>query len=164
MAEAGGHTVWQRNLGGLYTRGEGVERDERKASAWYLRAAKEGGHAEAQHVPAQRYKTGIGHDAPNPKWFQADVAHGHAGAEYNLPGCYDEGNGVKKNAGLALKLWRRCAQHVHEELIVSKAMQVSESSRLSRRRGIPQVDSSLKPRPLFSARHPAKSSHHLDVP
>jgi TPR repeat protein len=32
-------------------------------------------------------------------------------AQFTLGNCYDEGDGVKQNAGLALKLWRKCAQH-----------------------------------------------------
>jgi TPR repeat protein len=72
-----------------------------------------------QYQTAQRYKNGVGYDAPKEavKWFQAAVAQGHADAELELGDCYNEGNGVKHNPGLALKLltlWRRCAQHVHE--------------------------------------------------
>jgi TPR repeat protein len=115
MAAEGGHIGCQINLGRFYSEGEGVEPDQRKAAAWYLRAAKEGGDADAQFYTVARYKEGKGHDAPNVKeaikWYQAQ---GHAGAEYNLAFCYDEGNGLKMNPGLALKLWRRCAQHVHE--------------------------------------------------
>jgi TPR repeat protein len=116
MAAEGGETKSQDQLGGLYTRGEGVERDERKATTWNMRAA-EGGDSDAQFYTAQRYRSGTGHDAPNMKeavkWFQAAVAQGHAGAELQLGDCYDEGDGVKMNPGLALKLWRKCAQR-HE--------------------------------------------------
>jgi TPR repeat protein len=115
MAAEGGDTESQFDLAGFYALGEGVERDKRKA--WFLRAAKEGGHSEAQYRTAQRYRTGNGHDAPNlkeaAKWYQAAVAQGHAGAEFNLAGCYNQGDGVPKNPGLALKLWRICAKH-HE--------------------------------------------------
>jgi hypothetical protein len=31
-----------------------------------------------------------------------------------LGNCYENGDGVYKNPGLALKLWRKCAQHVHK--------------------------------------------------
>jgi TPR repeat protein len=117
MAAEGGHATSQLNVGTRYSRGIGVERDERKASTWYLRAAKEGGNSEAQFYTALRYRLGTGHDAPNMeesvKWYQAAVAQDHPDAELRLGDCYDEGNGVKKNPGLALKLWRKCAQH-HE--------------------------------------------------
>jgi hypothetical protein len=117
VAAEGGDFASQMIIGNLYSEGEGVERDERMASAWLLRAAKEGGHAEAQFQTATRYKLGHGYDAPNMKeaikWYQAAVAQGHADAQIDLGLCYDEGDGVKKNPGLALKLWRKCAQH-HE--------------------------------------------------
>jgi TPR repeat protein len=117
MAAEGGHAVSQVNLANLYVKGEGVEPDERMASAWYLRAAKEGGQVEAQYGTAVRFERGVGCDAPNIKeaikWYQAAVVQGHAAAQLHLGFCYDEGNGVKKNPGLALKLWRNCAQH-HE--------------------------------------------------
>ena len=118
MAAEGGHTTCQVSLGGLYCKGKGVEPDQRKAAAWYLRAAKEGGDANAQYFSAQRYRTGNGHDAPKveeaSKWYQAAVAQGHAATEYALGYYYDEGDGVPKIPGLELKLWRRCAQHIHE--------------------------------------------------
>jgi TPR repeat protein len=80
MAAEGGNTKSQVNLAGLCARGEGVERDQRKASAWFLRAAEEGGDADAQYYTAQRYRSGTGHDAPNMKeakgWYQAAVKDG----------------------------------------------------------------------------------------
>jgi TPR repeat protein len=116
MAAEGGRVTSQSMLASLYSRGEGVDRDERMASAWSLRAAK-GGAAVAQFRTALRYQFGIGYDAPNikeaVKWYQAAVAQGHADAQYNLGLCYDKGDGVPKNPGLALELYRKCAQH-HE--------------------------------------------------
>jgi TPR repeat protein len=38
----------------------------------------------------------------------------HAGAQLKLGHCYHDGLGVYKNPGLALKLWRKCAQHINE--------------------------------------------------
>lgn len=111
----GGDIERQRNLGGLYGRGEGVERDEGKATAWYLRAAG-GGEADAQFFTAQRYRSGKGHDAPNMKeavkWYQKAALQGHCDAQLELERCCHEGNGVKNNPGFALKLWRKCAQHL----------------------------------------------------
>ena len=93
----------------------GLNCDERKATAWFLRAAKEGGDSEAQYVTALRYKLGIGYDAPNIKeaikWFQAAVGQNHCGAPFYLGLCYDKGDGVFKNPGLALKLYRKRAHH-----------------------------------------------------
>jgi TPR repeat protein len=115
MAAEGGHTECQHDLGGFFRKSDGVERDDRKASAWFLRAAK-GGDVDAQLYTANRYKDGDGHDAPNVKetfkWYQAAAAQGDAAAQLELGICYDDGDGVKMNPGLAL--WRKCAQHVHE--------------------------------------------------
>jgi TPR repeat protein len=121
MAAYGGDITSQMSLAEHHSEGEGVERDERKASAWLLRVSKEGAHgsssAEAQCQTAVRYQQGLGYDAPNMKesikWYQAAVAQGHAGAQLHLSFYYDRGDGVPKNPGLALKLWRKCAQH-HE--------------------------------------------------
>jgi TPR repeat protein len=117
MAAEGGLAKCQKCIAARYSKGESVEPDQRKAAAWYLRAAKEGGDAVAQFVTAQRYNTGNGHDAPNMKeavkWYQAAVAQGHCGAQFVLGCYYEEGKGVEKNPGLALELWRKCAQH-HE--------------------------------------------------
>jgi hypothetical protein len=114
-AAEGGHTASQCTLAGLYSRGDGVERDERKATTWLLRAAKEGGDADAQFYTALRYKSGNGHDAPNmkeaAKWYQAAVAQGHAAAHLELGNLYHGGDGVESNPRLALKLWRKCVQH-----------------------------------------------------
>jgi hypothetical protein len=64
------------------------------------------------------YRTGTGHDAPDVKeaikWYQAAVAQGNCDAQYTLGNCYDDGVGVYKNPGLALKLRRKCAQN-HQE-------------------------------------------------
>jgi TPR repeat protein len=116
MAAEAGHTMCQIRLGILYSSSEeGVECDERKASAWFLRAAEAGGDAEAQYFTAQRYRSGVGHDAPNLKeavrWYQAAATQGHCSALCSLGVCYNIANGVFKNPGLALKLWRKCAQH-----------------------------------------------------
>jgi hypothetical protein len=35
-----------------------------------------------------------------------------ASAHLKLGVCFDEGNAEKNNPGLALKLWRKCAQHL----------------------------------------------------
>jgi TPR repeat protein len=117
MAAEGGDTLSQLYLAEQYHFGEGVERDERMASASVLRAAKEGGDADAQFCTAFRYKQGLGYDAPNMKeaikWYQAAVAQGNGDAQLQLGCCYDKGDGVYMNPGLALKLWRKCAQH-HE--------------------------------------------------
>jgi hypothetical protein len=46
-------------------------------------------------------------------WYQAAVAQGHPDALFVLGNRYNTGDGVHTNPGLALKLWRKCAQH-HE--------------------------------------------------
>jgi hypothetical protein len=66
MAADGGDPISQLDLGGFYDRGDGVERDDMKATAWYLRAA-EGGNSEAQFYTAQRHENGNRHDAPDMK-------------------------------------------------------------------------------------------------
>ena len=49
MAAEGGDSDCQYDLATVYyDAGCGVERDEMKATAWGLRAAKEGGHVDAQ--------------------------------------------------------------------------------------------------------------------
>lgn len=56
-----GHIAAQLNLGNMYSRGEGIEKNERRASQWYLRAATQG-DAVAQYNIGTRYAKGQGID------------------------------------------------------------------------------------------------------
>ncbi len=78
---------------------------------------------QAQYDDAIQEKDGAGHDAQNLKeairGWQGAVAQGHPDAQLRLGNLYNKGDGVPNHPGLALKLWRKCAQH-HETGDVTK--------------------------------------------
>lgn len=58
-AAEGGCEFGQNNLASSYHRGDGVEKDERKAAKWFLRSAEQG-FAPAQLAMAAAYLAGKG--------------------------------------------------------------------------------------------------------
>ena len=59
MAQNSKHPYAQYYLGVMFAKGQGVEQDEKEASQWYLKAAKQG-VKEAQFRLAQMYSKGKG--------------------------------------------------------------------------------------------------------
>ncbi len=88
-------------LGTIYwTGGKGVTRDDRKALAWFRRAADQG-NAEAQDLVGIAYVEGRG-VAKNPAeavaWFRRSAEQGDADGEFSLGFSYFAGEGVKRDA------------------------------------------------------------------
>jgi TPR repeat protein len=103
-----GHNDSQFNLGLMYERGIGVEKDEQKAIAWYRKTAEQG-NSNAQFNLAVLYENGRGSAvdfAQANHWYRAAAAQGDAFAIGNLGMLYMRGQGVlaDKIAGLALLL------------------------------------------------------------
>ncbi len=113
-----GHAESQNLLGARYINGEGVEKDEKQAEKWFLKAARNGSisakfnlgsfysikgnfkkevewykkAAESGHNEAQ-YNLGIinmqlGKDKEALKWFHRAAENSHVGAQYNLGSIY----------------------------------------------------------------------------
>jgi TPR repeat protein len=78
-----GDMAAQINLGALYERGLGVERDQARALEWYRRAA-EGGDADAQYQVGLMHELGLGvesdiHEAEH--WYQRAIDQGYCPGE-----------------------------------------------------------------------------------
>lgn len=76
----------QYEIGALYHRGAGVEKDVMRASRWYERAAEQG-YREAQYRLGNMYLMGEGvrqSDVEAAHWFEKAAQQGHADARENL--------------------------------------------------------------------------------
>ena len=83
----------------MYSKGEGVAQDYKKAIRWYVLAAQQG-HARAQFNMGVFYY--VGETVPQDyseafKWYTFAAEQGHAGAQTNLGIMYSEGEGVPQN-------------------------------------------------------------------
>ncbi len=111
-AEAG-DVVAQNNLGVIYDRGEGVEKNAVEAMKWYLRAAEQG-YAVAQCNVAGMYYQGDGVTkdfAAAGKWYRKAAEQGYALAEYCIGLQYGQGEGEKKDSLEAVKWFKKAADH-----------------------------------------------------
>jgi len=100
-----GDAVAQFRLGTLYAEGNGVERNDATAFAWFQRAADQG-YADAQYDVGASYFAGLGvrkDDAQAVRWFQRAANQGMVYAQLNLGLLYASGNGVARDNVEALK-------------------------------------------------------------
>ena len=97
----------QNSLGFMYEAGRGVEKDLKKASEWYRRAAEQG-HVRAQMKLGELYEAGRGY-AEAGKWYLKAAEQGQARAQYTLARLYWYGRGVKKDFAEAAKWYRKAA-------------------------------------------------------
>lgn len=94
----------QYDLGKLYERGQGVDRDLIEARNLIGKAA-EAGHVGAMYDYALFLAEGEGGPKSEPeavKWFEKAAAHGLVDAQYNLGVVHAEGIGTEKNLAEAL--------------------------------------------------------------
>jgi TPR repeat protein len=116
MVEVDPHFVEaQNNLGHMYEKGKGVEKDAVQAVHWFRKAAEQGG-AQAQYNLGVMYLNGEGvkKDAVQAvRWFRKAVEHGDANAQAHLGFMYGEGEGVKKDAVQAVRWHRKAAEQGH---------------------------------------------------
>jgi len=115
LAESGDANS-QYNLGRMYAKGEGVEKDEATAIEWYLKAA-EGGSAAAQHNLGLRYTNGQGVEKDMEealRWFTKAAEAGYVTSQANLGVVYQYGLGVEKNLPEASKWFTLAANQGYE--------------------------------------------------
>lgn len=90
-------------LGYMYMSGDGVERDEKTAEFYMLRAAEED--------PVSMSNLGVLYMMTRPeesfKWFEKAAATGHVCAMKNLAASYDEGRGVEPDKAKAIEWYTR---------------------------------------------------------
>ena len=111
-AEAGDAEA-QVQVGYAYRKGEGVDKDLKKAAFWYRKAADQG-DKEGQYYLGCCYEEGIGVEKDDVQafyWFKKSAEQGYADAEYGLGLCYSEGWGVAKDMNQAVYWYRRAAEH-----------------------------------------------------
>lgn len=94
-----GHAKSQFNLGLMYFRGLGVERDSYQARVWALKSARQG-YVLAQYTIGAMYSSGQGFEkdaAEAAKWFQRAAEQGDPRAQHDLAGLHGEGRGVARD-------------------------------------------------------------------
>lgn len=89
----------QFRIGSCYSKGSGVEKDEKKAFQWWSKAAKQG-HAISQGLIGHSYEVGQGVTKDYSQaayWYRKAADQGNAVAQMSLALCYTTGNGVQKD-------------------------------------------------------------------
>ena len=105
-----GSVVAENDLGKMYFRGQGVERNYGEAIAWFTLAAN-GGYAEAQSNLGVMYRDGLGTERDDfyaLMWFRLAAAQNFARAQYYLGTYYEAGRVVHENREEA-KRWYQLA-------------------------------------------------------
>jgi hypothetical protein len=99
----GGHARAQVYLGWWHLGGlEGLEQDDVKAAAWFLKAA-DLGDTDSQCFLARSYQQGVGVEQNSTlaaEWGRKAADQGHAAAQLFVGEWYARGDGVKKNLPL----------------------------------------------------------------
>jgi TPR repeat protein len=107
----GGSVSAQRNLGVMYDRGVGVERDPARAAQW-LRSAAESGSRDAAFQLGAMYENGRGvaqDDAQAVSWYRKAALLGDREAQVKVGKAYEAGEGVPADMGEALTWYRKAA-------------------------------------------------------
>ncbi|KAJ3122940.1 hypothetical protein HK100_011787 [Physocladia obscura] len=112
------------NIGTLFERGLGIERDTRIAAEWYTRAAVFGS-INAHNVLGIFREQGVGlqQDASAAvHHYRTAATAGHPHAAYNLARCHHDGFGVARDDSQALALFRTAANQNHVLSVLSVAI------------------------------------------
>ncbi len=111
----------QYNLGLLYMKGLGVEKSDRRALVWFVRAGNNG-LADAQYNAGVMFYLGRG-VYPDHKsaveWWQRAAEQEHANAQNNLAIMYAFGYGIGSDKDKALELWAAAARQGHPDALDS---------------------------------------------
>lgn len=91
-----GDTVAILEVARRYAKGKGVKRNDVEAMMWYGKVAKQGNPEAAN-------------------WFRDLAEKGSAQAQYNLGVCYENGDGVEKDASEAMKWYRIASEQGHKD-------------------------------------------------
>ncbi len=116
LAEKDNHEA-QYNLGILYMKGLGVEKNIKIAFKWYKLAAANG-NTDAMYNLGILYNQGrVVYRSPKDaaKWWKKAAELGNADAQFNLAVEYAYGRTLKKNVELAISLWKKSARQGHKD-------------------------------------------------
>jgi len=100
-----GNTVAQYNIAVMYLRGDGLQRNNKLALYWLMKASKKE-HALSQFTLGRMYYEGMNvkkNFRESFKWYKKAAINGHKKAINNLASMYYHGKGVKKDVGKAFK-------------------------------------------------------------
>ena len=114
LAEAG-DAVAQFNIGLMYRKGRGVDRDDAEAARWYRKSADQGDQ-DAQFNLAYLYDEGIGvplDDAEAVRWYRRSAEQGNVDAQFNLAYMYEDGEGVPQSYAEAARWYQKGAVQGH---------------------------------------------------
>ena len=103
----------------MYEKGRGVEKDDKKACEWYLKAAEQG-HEDAQFNLGLGYAIGLGVEKDNKKareWYLKAAHQGNAAAQNNLGWIYENGQGVNQDILEAAKWYFLSAEQGEDTAI-----------------------------------------------
>jgi TPR repeat protein len=117
-----------KSIASMYSVGDGVEKNLKKAISWYFKAAGSGDH-ESQYMIGNAYSTGDGVKKNYEEaayWYREAANRGNLLALYNLGTIYAKGRGVEKNYILALK-WLKLAEIGGLKKAKNNIMAVSKS-------------------------------------
>lgn len=101
----------QYNLGILYQKGLGVEKNPKTAFIWYKRASANG-HSDAMYNLGIMYNKGrVVYRSPKDavKWWRKSAQLGNAEAQFNLGVEYFYGRKIGKDIPKALMWWKKSA-------------------------------------------------------
>ncbi|MHB9148099.1 MAG: patatin-like phospholipase family protein [Candidatus Amoebophilus sp.] len=101
----------QYNLGIMYYKGWGVDKNYQEAKEWYEKAAQQG-YAAAQCNLGWMYLNGEGVDKnyqEAKEWYEKAAKQGLASAQYALGWMYANGQGVDKNDNQAVEWFQKAA-------------------------------------------------------
>jgi TPR repeat protein len=102
----------QNNLGLMYEKGYGGEKDYNEAVKWYRKAAEQD-YVNAQCSLGFMYANGYGVDkdyTEAAKWYIKSAEKDYASSQYNLGWLYRQGYGVTKDYAEAVKWYRRAGE------------------------------------------------------
>lgn len=110
-----GNSEAQFNLGVMYSKGDGVKQDYKKAAEYFQMAAAQG-NCKAQNNLGWMYANGKGvekDDEMAVQYYHLAAEQGFGAAQYNLGVRYETGKGVEKNTGMAMKYYLLAAEQGH---------------------------------------------------
>lgn len=102
----------QYNLGILYQRGLGVEKNPKTAFIWYKRASANG-HTDAMYNLGIMYNKGrVVYRSPKDaiKWWKKSAELGNAEAQFNIAVEYFYGRNMGKDVPKAIVWWKKSAR------------------------------------------------------
>lgn len=116
LAEKENHEA-QYNLGILYMKGLGVEKDLKAAFNWYKRSAKNGNTDAMYNLGIMYNKGKVIYRSPKDatKWWKKAAELGNAAAQFNIAVEYAYGRNLGKNIPLAISWWKKSARQGHKE-------------------------------------------------